>query len=576
MKRAVGYIRVSSVSQVEGESLDNQRDNIRKHCEIHGYNLTNIYDDSGYSGSNTARPDFEKMMLDASASKFDVVIVNSLSRFSRSTSDFLKAFELLQENEINLISLQDSVDTSGATGKLLITIMSAVAEWDRSNILKQTQENRLRLWKRNEIFLGQPPYGFRWDNENNKLVLYPEEIQIYKRIVDLYLDCGLSFLDIANKFNAEKIPCKSGHWSSATLSYIIKNTAYYGYYVVNTHSRKDGKPKPIEDHINYPCVAVISKERWERLQEKTKFNKIKSKKGTYSSQPYFLRDMLQCVSCGGKISHHHGSKRKAGDYKRYYSCYWSTAGPKTLENGKMDKCMLPQIDAELLENIIWHEILTYVFLNRERFLSAFSQNKDALFEDQRTIEKGIRMAKKEKNQLKQQEQKLYSLYLNDKIPEESLARAIVPIHDKIKSVDSKIEQLTEKQIQNQNLISEVDNVRNFVKKESRYLGEIAKAIGRSSAPIRKRVVEAFLPYPIKIELLYPPLNVPEEYIRELYADDYYIIGQSKDKRKLAGLSKAKFRLVPNIKIIELLMEEGTLQFPVSNSAHSHCTPAPRL
>lgn len=570
IKKAVGYVRVSSAKQKEGESLDTQKDRIKAYCDIHDLTLSHIFEDAGYTGSNIDRPDFKKMMNAARENEFDVIVAYDMSRFSRSTKDFLKAFEHLQEIGVDLAFINDKIDTQGPTGKLLVTILSAIAEWDRENILQRTQENRHRLWKRNEIFLGQPPFGYDWDKEKRELVRNERQIKIYEELVSLYLDSGYSFLDIANLFNKKGYGCKSGSWSTATLSYIIKNTAYYGEYTVNQKSRKDGTPKPADEHISYKCPVVISKTKWDRLQNKTAFNRVKSKKSSYSSEPYFLRDMLRCASCGGKISHHHGAKRKDGSYKRYYSCYWSTAAPKTLLNRGKEKCLLPQIDAERIEEYIWNDIqMFFVFSKLDRLKEVFGSQENV----KKAVEgkeKRLAAKRREKSQIENSISKLFHLYensdddntslINNRLSELGVEKA------RLLEIITNIEQEISDDLAT---IRNMDEIASFAEGRKKELRNLANALCFCSSSIKKRIVESFIQEPLQIELLTPNVNLSDELKYELYQGDYLILGESKDKKRYAALKIGSLKRNPNIKIIKTLIDEGLIDYKLDklNSAH---------
>lgn len=572
IKKAVGYVRVSSAKQKEGESLDTQKDRIKAYCDIHDLTLSHIFEDAGYTGSNIDRPDFKKMMNAARENEFDVIVAYDMSRFSRSTKDFLKAFEHLQEIGVDLAFINDKIDTQGPTGKLLVTILSAIAEWDRENILQRTQENRHRLWQRNDIFLGQPPFGYDWDKEKRELVRNEKQIEIYEELVSLYLDSGYSFLDIANLFNKKGYGCKSGSWSTATLSYIIKNTAYYGEYTVNQKSRKDGTPKPADEHISYKCPVVISKTKWDRLQNKTAFNRVKSKKSSYSSEPYFLRDMLRCASCGGKISHHHGAKRKDGSYKRYYSCYWSTAAPKTLLNRGKEKCLLPQIDAERIEEYIWNDIqMFFVFSKLDRLKEVFGSQENV----KKAVEgkeKRLAAKRREKSQIENSISKLFHLYensdddntslINNRLSELGVEKA------RLLEIITNIEQEISDDLAT---IRNMDEIASFAEGRKKELRNLANALCFCSSSIKKRIVESFIQEPLQIELLTPNVNLSDELKYELYQGDYLILGESKDKKRYAALKIGSLKRNPNIKIIKTLIDEGLIDYKLDklNPAHSN-------
>ncbi len=214
--------------------------------------------------------------------------------------------------------------------------------------------------------------------------------------------------NVALKLKDEGILCKKKPFSSITISYMLKNPVYYGHYVVNRYKyeynpktgkyRRTKELKPESAWVNYEIPAIISKQQWDRIQNRTKRNKIKSKRAAYSSESYWLKNVLLCGVCGGKISHHHGTKRKDGTYPRYYSCYWSTASPQILElSGKEKKCSLPTIKARQIENRIWLSIIYFLGYTEtkdeiilpliESYDDKFKDLKAQLFRHKETLKK---------------------------------------------------------------------------------------------------------------------------------------------------------------------------------------------
>ena len=122
-----GYARVSKESQ----SLDRQLDQLKK------YGAEYIYNEK-MTGTKRERPELAKM-LDR-ISEGDTVVIESLSRLGRSTKDLIELTELFHAKGVNLVSLKESVDTSTSTGKLLFTLMSAIAQFERDVIADRTTE----------------------------------------------------------------------------------------------------------------------------------------------------------------------------------------------------------------------------------------------------------------------------------------------------------------------------------------------------------------------------------------------------------------------------------------------------
>ena len=135
--KAYMYTRVSTSMQVDGYSLDAQKEKIRKYADAFEYEIAGEYEDAGKSGKSIAgRVEFKRMLEDIEADKDGVsyVLVFKLSRFGRNAADVLNSLQLMQDFGVNLICVEDGIDSSKDSGKLVISVLSAVAEIERENI----------------------------------------------------------------------------------------------------------------------------------------------------------------------------------------------------------------------------------------------------------------------------------------------------------------------------------------------------------------------------------------------------------------------------------------------------------
>ena len=131
--KCVLYPRVSTEMQIDGFSLDGQRTSLNRFANREEMIVVDIYEDAGKSGKSIeGRPAFKKMLSDIeNGLQIDYVLVYKLSRFGRNASDILNSLELIQSYGINLICIEEGIDSSQTSGKLLISVLSAVAEIER-------------------------------------------------------------------------------------------------------------------------------------------------------------------------------------------------------------------------------------------------------------------------------------------------------------------------------------------------------------------------------------------------------------------------------------------------------------
>ena len=166
------YTRVSTAIQVDGYSLDAQKDKLKKYAEFQDMEIVGEYSDEGHSGKNIkGRQKFMRMLNDIEDGKdgVDFVLVFKLSRFGRNAADVLSSLQLMQDYGVNLICVEDGIDSSKEAGKLLISIIAAVAEMERENIRVQTMAGREQKAREGKWNGGFAPYGYRL--ENGELVI---------------------------------------------------------------------------------------------------------------------------------------------------------------------------------------------------------------------------------------------------------------------------------------------------------------------------------------------------------------------------------------------------------------------
>jgi DNA invertase Pin-like site-specific DNA recombinase len=150
--RAVLYSRVSTNN---GQDPEVQSREIREYCQRRVWRLADEYVDIGISGAKERRPQLDRLIADAHRRKFDVVVVWRFDRFARSVSHLLRALETFRALGIEFVSLSEQVDTSTPTGKMIFTVLGAVAELERSLIAERVRAG-LRNARAKGKRLGRP------------------------------------------------------------------------------------------------------------------------------------------------------------------------------------------------------------------------------------------------------------------------------------------------------------------------------------------------------------------------------------------------------------------------------------
>lgn len=152
--RVATYARVSTANNGQDPSLQTRE--LKEYCERRGWQLAGEYVDVGISGAKEKRPELDRLMADAYKRRFDVVIVWKFDRFARSVSHLLRALETFKAPGIEFVSFSEQLDTSTPAGKLVFTVLGAVAELERSLIIERVRAG-MRNAKAKGKRIGRPP-----------------------------------------------------------------------------------------------------------------------------------------------------------------------------------------------------------------------------------------------------------------------------------------------------------------------------------------------------------------------------------------------------------------------------------
>src|SRR5947199_180597 len=167
--QAIGYVRVSTDRQAEqGVSLEAQEAKIRAMATVQSAELLDVIVDGGESAKSLNRPGLQRLLALINAGKVQAVIVAKLDRLTRSVKDLCGLLELFEKRKVALISVAESLDTGSAAGRLVITIMGAVSQWEREAIGERTRE-ALRHKRSQGRRVGNIAFGSRLAEDGEHL-----------------------------------------------------------------------------------------------------------------------------------------------------------------------------------------------------------------------------------------------------------------------------------------------------------------------------------------------------------------------------------------------------------------------
>lgn len=370
------YTRVSTTMQIDGYSLDAQKARMKAFADYNEYEIADEYEDAGKSGKSIeGRADFNRMMDDIKSNKDGVafVLVFKLSRFGRNAADVLSTLQIMQDFGVNLICVEDGIDSSKDAGKLMISVLSAVAEIERENIRVQTMEGRIQKAREGRWNGGFAPYGYQLVSGN--LEINEEEAVAIRVIFEQYVNTDIGANGIAKyleNHGIKKIQRQNGKnplFDAHLIRLILKNPVYCGKIAYGrrrtekVHGTRNEYQLVEQD--NYLIVdgkhdAIVSDDVWQAAQVKLlsqakKYEHVNKGKEEHT---HLLSGIVKCPVCGAGMYGNKSIKRKK-DGTKYKDFYYYGCKHRSMTRGH--KCdYKKQIREELLDDAVTEVIVKLV------------------------------------------------------------------------------------------------------------------------------------------------------------------------------------------------------------------------
>ena len=405
------YTRVSTAMQIDGYSLEAQRTRMRAFAEFNDYEVAGEYEDAGKSGKSIeGRDEFNRMMEDIKTGKDDVsfVLVFKLSRFGRNAADVLSVLQTMQDFGVNLICVEDGIDSSKDAGKLMISVLSAVAEIERENIRVQTMEGRIQKARDGKWNGGFPPYGYSL--KDGVLEINEEEALAIRTIFEQWVSTDIGANGLAKyleNHGIRKIPRHNGKnplFDAALIRNIIKNPVYCGKIAYGRRktekvhgTRNEYKLVEQDDYLVVDGLheGIVSEEMWNQAQVKMiaqakKYEHVNKAKDT---RTHLLSGLVKCPICGAGMYGNKSIKHRK-DGTKYKDFFYYGCKHRTMTKGH--KCdYKKQINEDVLDAAVV-EVITKLVANPQ--FASMMQDKINMKVDTTVIDQEITALEK---QLKQ-------------------------------------------------------------------------------------------------------------------------------------------------------------------------------
>ncbi len=370
------YKRVSTAMQIDGYSLDAQRSRMKAYADFNDYEIVGEYEDAGKSGKSIeGRMQFRQMMEDVKSGKDNIsyVLVFKLSRFGRNAADVLSTLQVMQDFGVNLICVEDGIDSSKDAGKLMISVLSAVAEIERENIRVQTMEGRIQKAREGKWNGGFAPYGYQL--VNGKLEINEEEAVAIRTIYDQYVNTDIGSNGISKyleNHGIRKIQRQNGKnplFDAHLVRLILKNPVYCGKIAYGRRKTEKVHGTRNEYHLveqdNFLLVdglheAIIPEDVWNAAQIKLvaqakKYEHVNKGK---NERTHLLSGIVKCPICGAGMYGNKSIKHKK-DGTKYKDFFYYGCKHRSMQRGH--KCdYKKQIREELLDDAVAEVIVKLV------------------------------------------------------------------------------------------------------------------------------------------------------------------------------------------------------------------------
>ncbi len=307
------FIRVSTLDQANNtDSVETHIERGKLYAKARQWNVVKIYNLAGVSGKSTiSHKQTLQMFDDIQSGKVEGIIISSLSRLARNTSELLEYSKFFENYNASLISINESLDTSTSGGKFFYTLLSALSTYEREITYERQIASLNYRRKQGKFTGGMVSYGYKI--EDAEVIINEEEAPIRRLIYDLFLE-HRRMTTVARELNNRGYVTRKGKpWSDSTVRRLLKNTDAKGVRRCNYRGQlsKDNPSglKPQSEWHYIPCPALISEEKWDEVNAIIRDNE----KGSVFKQPlnkrvHLFTNFLKCKK-GHKMSIKSKSKR---------------------------------------------------------------------------------------------------------------------------------------------------------------------------------------------------------------------------------------------------------------------------
>lgn len=326
-QRAAIYLRVSTSYQADRDSLPMQRKDLVGYCE-YALNISDytVFEDAGYSGKNTDRPAFQKMMMQIRNGMYSHLLVWKIDRISRNLLDFAQMYEELKMLGVTFISRNEQFDTSTAMGEAMLKMVLIFAELERKTTAERVTATMISRANDGTWNGGRVPFGYDYNKETQTFSINGDESYIVLQMYDLYEKTD-SLVRTARELNKlGYVSRQHNPFSPVSIWIILRNPWYVGTYRYNYYKisgrravKEESEWVVIENHHS----PLVSKERFDHVQKMLDSNaRYRNTPGRSSKQKNvnIFSGLIWCSCCGAAFTASPGKLHASGYRSTKYGC----------------------------------------------------------------------------------------------------------------------------------------------------------------------------------------------------------------------------------------------------------------
>ena len=442
--KIAAYCRVSTEKEAQIDSLEKQIEFFNEFTKKNGYELYKLYADEGISGKQIKhRKQFQQMMLDAKAKKFDKVVVKDVSRFARNTVDLLQSVRELKSYNVQVDFLNNGEVMEGGS-EFILTILGAMAQQESANMSK-----RVKFGKDITAQKGRVPnivFGYdKMPNERYILKVNEEEAKLVKEIFESYVYKGWGTTKIAWDLNDRGIRTKrdKAKWVQNGIVRMLKNPIYTGRVTNKKSEVTDfitGTRKDIpEDEwivVERPEMRIISDELFNKAQEilAQRSNEFKLNNKREKTE-YVFSTLIYCKHCGYSFRR---MRRKYSETGKEY-IRWVCSGRNSMGINHCPNTTV--IDEEELLSAI-KVYLKSIIKNKKNFMKAVEKEFEKITKLRENNERSEENLLQEIEKVTSKKQKYMEMFQNEVINIKELKEYTNPLNEDIARLERELKLIT--------------------------------------------------------------------------------------------------------------------------------------